>query len=139
MIPNSPGVEGEAMRGLEHVAVASNTEEQADAFFGKLLGMEKTRTFTIPAEIMDELFGAEGEVRVVRYAGDALDAEVFITGDDSRVADRFTHLCLTVDDREALAARAESMGFSVKRARKKGGDGYVLFVEDFFGNRYEIK
>ena len=124
---------------LDHIAVSANTEEQADRFFGRLLGLQQVRSFSVPAGMMLALFGIERESRVLRYAGSGPDVEVFITGDDSRAADPYTHSCLLVPDREALCRRAEAMGLSVVRATKASGDGTVVFVSDYYGNRYEIK
>jgi catechol 2,3-dioxygenase-like lactoylglutathione lyase family enzyme len=124
---------------LEHIAVAAHSEEQADAFFVALLGLNRTRTSSVPADMMRDLFGVERETPMLRYAGEGLDVEVFVTGDDRKALDTFTHCCLVVDDRERFCRQAQSRGLSVIRVPKKSGDGSVVFVNDFYGNRYEIK
>ncbi len=124
---------------LDHIAVCANSEEHADRFFGQLLGLQRTRDFSVPAGMMLALFGIEREIRVLRYAGGGTDVEVFITDDDSRAADRYTHSCLAVPDREAFCRGAQAMGLAVARATKASGDGTVVFASDFHGNRYEIK
>jgi catechol 2,3-dioxygenase-like lactoylglutathione lyase family enzyme len=124
---------------LDHVAVAANSEEQANRFFVELLGLTRTRTASVPAEMMRDLFGIERETPMLRYGSEGIDVEVFVTGDESRALDTYTHCCLVVDDREAFCQRARSMGLGVIRVLKKSGGGEVVFVSDFFGNRYEIK
>jgi catechol 2,3-dioxygenase-like lactoylglutathione lyase family enzyme len=126
---------------LDHVAVAANSEEQADRFFVELLGLKRTRTASVPADMMNALFNTdlERETPMLRYAGDGLDFEVFITGDDSKALDPFTHCCLVVSDRDRFCQRARSMGLDVIRVPKPSGDAFVVFVTDFHGNRYEIK
>lgn len=124
---------------LEHIAVAANSEEQADRFFVELLGLNRTRASSVPADMMRDLFGIERETPMLRYAREGLDVEVFVTADDSEARDPFTHCCLLVDDREAFCRRARSMGLKVIEVAKKSGDGSVVFVSDSHGNRYEIK
>jgi catechol 2,3-dioxygenase-like lactoylglutathione lyase family enzyme len=127
------------MTKLEHIAVSTNNEEQGDRFFIELLGLKKIRAFSVAAELTREFFGVEREIRVIRYSNDHLDVEVFVTEDDTRSKDLYTHSCLVVEDRDAFENRARSMGLEVRHVPKKGSDTYYLFVKDLFGNLYEIK
>jgi catechol 2,3-dioxygenase-like lactoylglutathione lyase family enzyme len=124
---------------LEHIAVSANTEEQSDKFFVDLLGLTKVRSLSIAADLTRGFFGVDRDIHVVRYGTDSLQAEVFITEDNSRAQDLYTHNCLIVDDRDAFESRARSMGLDVVHLPKKGSDTYYLFVKDFYGNIYEIK
>ncbi len=127
------------MTKLEHIAVSANSEEQSDRFFIELLGLTKTRAFSVAAELIRAFFGVEREIRIIRYSNDHLDVEVFVTEDDARSNDLFTHSCLVVEDQDDFENRARSMGLEVVHVLKKGSDTYYLFVKDFFGNIYEIK
>lgn len=127
------------MTKLEHIAVSAKTEEQADRFFIELLGLNKTRAFSVAAELTREFFRVEREIRVIRYSNGVLDVEVFVTEDDSCSKDLYTHSCLVVEDRDAFENRARSMGLDTTHVPKKGSDSYYLFIKDFFGNIYEIK
>jgi len=127
------------MTKLEHVAVSANSEQQSDRFFIELLGLKKTRAFSLAAELNREFFGVEQEIRIARYSNDHLDVEVLVTEDDTRSKDLYTHACLMVEDRDAFEKRARSMGLDVVHVPKKDSDTYYLFVKDFFGNIYEIK
>ncbi len=124
---------------LEHIGVAANSETDSDRFFVELLGLQKTRSFSVSADLTQALFGLARETSVLRYGSDAVSIEVFITEDDSRATDVFSHPCLMVADRAALAERAKAMGLDVRQVPKPGGDSYLLFIKDFFGNMYEIK
>jgi len=127
------------MTKLEHIAVSANSEQQGDRFFIELLGLKKTRAFSISAEMTREFFGTEREIRIIRYSNDHLDVEVFVTEDDTRSKDLYTHACLVVEERDMFENRARSMGLDVIHVPKTGSNTYYLFVKDFFGNIYEIK
>ncbi|MHA1291438.1 MAG: VOC family protein [Promethearchaeota archaeon] len=123
---------------IEHIALASNSEAESDKFFIDLLGLEKTRSFIVAAELMEKFFGINKEHKVIRYSKNELDIEVFITRDDSKVRDIFTHNCLLVNDPEELVNNANSMGFvTIKVPRKNGGN--YFFIKDSFANLFELK
>ena len=124
---------------IEHTAVASNSIEDSDKFFSELLGLEKVRDFLLPLNLTQKFFGVNKEQRLVRYSNDNISVEVFITDDNSKAKDIFTHQCIIVDNREDLIEKATSMGLEVIKALRKDRDDYILFIKDFFGNLYEIK
>jgi len=124
---------------IEHIAVASNTIEDSDRFFIKLLGLKKTKTFPVSAELMKKFFGLNKEHLFVRYQNDNLGVEVIITNDNSKSNDIFTHSCLIVDNRDEFIDKSSSIGFPTIKVPRKDSNGYYLFVKDSFGNLYEIK
>ena len=124
---------------VEHIAVAANSIEDSDRFFMELLGLKKTKTFTVSAELMEKFFGINKEHNFVRYQNDNLGVEVIITNDNSKAIDVFTHSCLIVDNREAFIKKSSSMGFKTIKVQRKDGEGYYTFVKDSFGNLYEVK
>ena len=124
---------------LEHIAIASNNEFESDKFFIELLGLEKIRTFTVSAELMEKFFGISKEHKILRYEKGSLSFEVFITNDQSRSNDIFTHSCLLIQNRDEFVIKAKSMGFEVNKVPRKDSDNYYLFVKDNFHNLYEIK
>jgi len=123
---------------IEHVAVASNSEEDSDKFFISLLGLKKSRSFIVSAEKMEQFFGVNKEHNVIRYEDDNVSVEVFITDDDSKSRDIFTHPCLLVDNRDELVRKAKEMEFQVIQV-PRDSDSYYLFIKDNFQNIYEIK
>ncbi len=124
---------------IDHIAVASNSIEDSDRFFMELLGLKKTKTFTVSAELMEQFFGINKDHNFVRYQNDNLGVEVIITNDNSKAIDVFTHSCLIVDNREAFIKKSSSMGFKTIKVSRKNGEGYYSFVKDSFGNLYEVK
>lgn len=124
---------------IEHIAVASNSESDSDDFFMELLKLEKTRTFIVPSKLMENFFGTSKEQKVVRYSNDKVSFEVFITEDESRTLDQFTHSCLVIEDRDELIQKAKQKQFEVIKVEREGSSIYYLFIKDKFGNLYEIK
>ena len=124
---------------IEHIAVASNSIEDSDRFFSKLLRLKKIKTFPVSAELMEKFFGLNKEHMFIRYQNDNLGVEVVITNDNSKSIDFFTHSCLIVDNGDEFIEKSSSLGFPTIKVPRKDGDGYYLFVKDTFGNLYEIK
>lgn len=124
---------------IEHIAVASNTEEDSDKFFIELLGLKKTRSFTVSVDLMEKFFGTKKEHKIVRYEKDSLSFEVFITDDESKAKDIFSHACILVKERDVFVDRASYMGFSIIKVPRKDSRGYYLFIKDRYQNLYEIK
>lgn len=124
---------------IDHVAVSSNTEEDSDRFFIELLAMKKERAFVVSDDLMEQFFGVRKEQKIVRYGNDEVSVEAFITNDNSKVINRFTHICLIIEDREKLIEKAKKLNFEVIKVPRKNSDGFYLFLKDHFGNLYEIK
>lgn len=126
-------------KSLDHIAVASNNEKDSNKFFIDLLGLEKIRSFTVSADLMEKFFGVSKLQKIVRYEKGSLSFEVFITDDKSKASDIFTHSCLLIDKQDEFVDKATSMGFEVIKVPRKDNNGYYLFIKDSFHNLYEIK
>ncbi len=124
---------------LDHFAISSNSEQEAENFFSNLLGLEKTRSFSVPADLMEQFFGIKKEQKILRFEGSDIAAEVFINKEKSKNTDIFTHICLVIENRDELIQNANKMGFPVIKVPRKNADSYYLFLKDSFGNIYEIK
>ena len=124
---------------IEHLAVSSNSEEDSDNFFIKLLGLKKLRSFVVSSELMEQFFKVKEEHKVIRYDNEEVSIEVFITNDKSKVLDKFTHICLVIEDRTKLIDTARQMNYEVIKVSRKNSDVFYLFLKDNFGNLYEIK
>jgi len=124
---------------IEHLAVSSNSEEDSDNFFVKLLGLKKLRSFVVSSDLMEQFFKVKKEHKVIRYGNEEVSVEVFITNDKSKVIDKFTHMCLVIEDRAKLIDTARQMNFEVIKVPRKDSDVFYLFLKDKFGNLYEIK
>ena len=126
-------------KNLEHIAIAANYEENSDDFFIKLLGLQKTRSFTVSPDLMEKFFGVSKEQKIIRYEKGSLSFEVFITNDDSKAQDTFSHSCLLIENRDEFVNKANSMGYDIIKVPRTNGIGYYLFIKDSFHNLYEIK
>jgi len=124
---------------VEHIAVASNSEVDSDKFFINLLGLRKARSFNVSEDLMEQFFGLKKEQQLIRYENNDLSFEIFITDDNSKTKDLFTHVCLVVEDRDEFVNKSLSMGYTTIKVPRKNGDGYYLFIKDSYGNLYEIK
>ena len=124
---------------IEHLAVSSNSEEDSDNFFIKLLGLKKLRSFVVSSELMEQFFKVKKEQKVIRYGNEEVGIEVFITDDKSKAIDKFTHMCLVIEDRAKLIDMARQMNYEVIKVSRKNSDVFYLFLKDKFNNLYEIK
>ena len=101
--------------------------------------MDKVRNFFVSSDLMNQFFEVMKEQKIIRYESQKISAEVFITDDKSTSKDIFTHICLTVDNRDEFVNKANKMGYKVNKVPRKDKDSYYLFVKDNYGNLYEIK
>ncbi len=124
---------------IEHLAVSSNSEEDSDNFFVELLGLKKLRSFVVARDLMEQFFKVKKEHKVIRYGNEEVSVEVFITDDKSKTLDKFTHMCLVIEDRAKLIDMARQMNYEVIKVPRKDSDVFYLFLKDKFGNLYEIK
>jgi catechol 2,3-dioxygenase-like lactoylglutathione lyase family enzyme len=124
---------------VDHFAVAVNSEKEADKFFIELLNLKKVRQFEVNADLMDQFFNVAQKTELIRYENDKIAAEIFITGDNSSSKDYFTHQCLLVEERDKFLEKAQKMGYKCVKVPRKEKNSYYLFIQDSFGNIYEIK
>ena len=124
---------------FEHIAVASNSEEESDKFFVELLGLDKLRTFTVSSDKMNKFFNVNEDHNFIRYEKQDLSVEVIITNKQEGIKDKFTHSCILVENSINLTDKADTMGFKVIKVPREKNEGYYLFIKDTFGNLFEIK
>ena len=124
---------------IDHIAVTSNSEEESDKFFVDLLGLKKSRSFVVSKDKMEQFFGVSKEQDVIRYESHSMSVEVFVTNDDSKARDIFTHSCLLVDKRDDLVKKAKAMSFPVIKVPRADSNSYYLFIKDNWENLYEVK
>jgi hypothetical protein len=89
--------------------------------------------------MMKRFFDIAIAQEIIRYSDGDVNIEVFITNDNSKAKDNFTHTCLIIEEREKLLTRANSMGFRVIKVPRENSDNFYLFLKDSFGNVFEIK
>jgi catechol 2,3-dioxygenase-like lactoylglutathione lyase family enzyme len=122
---------------LKHIALVSSSEDRAYRFYGAALGLKKISEKTIPAGLCDQIFNLNAELKIVNYANDEIQFEIFIAGKGNPEAGRIGHVCLEVINLEVLLDTCRKMEISILQVPK--GDGMITFIEDDDGNRFEIK
>ncbi len=121
---------------LLHTGIQLSTKENVDRFFGQLLNLKPDREYTVPVELMRDVFLMEKEASVRIYSIGGQDVEIFF--DIGQSVPSVNHLCIRVEDMEDFISRALELGFHIFEKEREGKPNLV-FVYDDDGNPYEIK
>ena len=122
---------------LQHVALTCSSEKNADNFYGKLLGLEKSAPKTLPSSLSKAIFNIESDLTMVNYMNESVRFEIFIYDHLQRNDSRIEHVCLEVNDLDEFLERCRSLGVKFWRVPK--GESVVTFVSDEDGNLFEMK
>lgn len=140
---------------LIHAGLLVSSKEEAVAFFDDLLGLSRSREYSISADLTNDLFGLPWDLDVLLYDLDDGKLEVFVFPEEDGIEPIDTHgnthfvehtqvcrpimnhISLSVADREDLIARALDCGFRVYEKEREGKPNLV-FLYDRDGNAYEI-
>jgi len=122
---------------LHHTGIVNQTEREAERFYGEFLGLRRTRQYTVPPELSEQLFSIRQEIRVMVFEGEGVRIEVFIHPGLHPPSTEIRHIALHLDDVEAFFKRAED--FSVEHIIGRTKDKTVHFIRDYSGNLIEIK
>ena len=122
---------------LHHAAVVCASRENADRFYGEVLGLETIKAQTLGRDLSEQIFGISSECGMILYGREGLAVEVFLPPEAAKTPRSFQHLCLAMKDRDAFLNRCGHAGLAVKQIPK--GNALVVFVEDFDGNLFEVK
>jgi catechol 2,3-dioxygenase-like lactoylglutathione lyase family enzyme len=122
---------------FDHVAVVNKDEGSAERFYRGLLGLDKIKESSVSSELAEQLFSFKKEIKMLVYGMGDLRVEVFIVSGFTLPSPPVPHICLMVPDRPGLLDKAKREGLKVIEANR--GSHMVYFLEDFSGNRIEIK
>lgn len=122
---------------LDHVGVVSRDEEGADRFYRDLIGLEVIKKSSVLPGIAGKLFSLDREIKMLVYGKGNLKVEVFVLPDFVPPSPAVSHFCIQVPDLAAFLDRARLEG--VKEISAERGGRTVYFIEDFSGNRIEVK
>ncbi|MEO8195127.1 MAG: VOC family protein [Thermoanaerobaculia bacterium] len=125
------------MTMLHHLALARTSEKASDRFYVGLLGFEKRREKRVDAGLCHALFGVAREHRLIDYAGDGVQFEIFLVPPGEMPPAGLAHVCLEVGDAGGLVERCRAANLEVREVPR--GERRVTFVVDEDGNLYEIK
>ncbi|RLC29050.1 MAG: hypothetical protein DRH32_08005 [Deltaproteobacteria bacterium] len=122
---------------FNHIGVVCRSAENSDRFYADIMGLEKRRERVVPAAIIATIFGINQDVKIIDYGNDAFLIEVFVV-DHTPPKQKVAHCCIELADRDAFVEKCAANGLPVIEVAK-GDGGKIVFVDDFDGNRYEVK
>jgi len=122
---------------IDHVGIMNEDEDRAIRFYRDILGLEKVKESSVSANLAGQLFSFNQEIRMLIYGKENLMVEIFIVPGFSGPSPAVPHLCLQVSDPAAILEKAKKEGVKVISAERGGKT--IYFVDDFFGNRIELK
>jgi catechol 2,3-dioxygenase-like lactoylglutathione lyase family enzyme len=122
---------------LKHVALECSLEEDADRFYGNLLGLTKMPAKIVPSTLSKRIFNLDFEYKIINYSNDRLQFEIFISNQKKPERKKIEHVCLEVDNLEAFVEKCK--GLNVRILQIPRGESYLTFIKDYDGNLFEIK
>ena len=120
---------------LNHIAVQYQNKRDAENFFTDILGMNKTRSFTVFDDLSKDIFGIIKNVDVEVFDNGKLRFEIFYTDDNYKFS--FSHICIEVESKKKFIKSCKK--YNIKPYIVKKGEKELLFLKDFSNNLYEIK
>jgi len=120
---------------LNHVALQYSDRKKAEVFFTEILGIPKTRSFTLSDQLSEKVFGIGKTIDIDVFDNGNVRFEIFIT--DYQSTPSFSHTCIEVDNKEEFINSCKKNGLEPYSIPK--GEKELLFVRDFSDNLYEIK
>jgi len=122
---------------LHHVAVVCSSRENADRFYGNILGLQKIKASSLSQDFTEALFHIARECAVVLYGNENMMIEVFVPESPTKSRTSLVHLCIEVKNRQEFARKCQDNSLTVNRVER--GDSLLIFVSDYDGNLFEIK
>jgi len=122
---------------LKHTALVCASEENADNFYKKLLGLKKTGQKTLPRDLSAAIFNINKELQIINYIGDSSAFEIFIDSQSQGHPRQIEHTCIEVEDRVAFLSACKNLGVKTNLVQKE--EKTLIFIHDFDGNLFEIK
>jgi catechol 2,3-dioxygenase-like lactoylglutathione lyase family enzyme len=122
---------------LNHVALVSSCQENADRFYHGILKLDRIKTIPLNNDLVLKIFGVDMGCRMCLYADENVAIEIFLPDQAPAQKTPFSHICLEMENREGFLAECRSAGLKVHLIPREASP--LSFVEDFDGNLFEIK
>jgi len=119
---------------IHHVALECESQQAAETFFTKVLGIPKVKSSVLPRELSASIFQIDKPVPMETYDNGAVRFEVFLLAEPHPPI--FVHIGIEIDDKPAFIARCQAVGLFPFVIEKEGKQ--LLFVRDFSGNLFEV-
>jgi catechol 2,3-dioxygenase-like lactoylglutathione lyase family enzyme len=122
---------------LDHVGIVNKDGNEARRFYQDFLGLDKIKESSVAPELSRKLFSIDAEIGMLVYGKGELKVEVFILPGFIPSEPCVAHFCIQIPDLPGFIERAERAG--VKTISAERGGRTVHFIEDFSGNRVEVR
>jgi catechol 2,3-dioxygenase-like lactoylglutathione lyase family enzyme len=119
---------------IQHVALECESQQQADTFFVKVLGIPKVKSTMLPKELCSSIFQFEQSVQMETYDNGKARFEVFLTTEPRKSS--FAHIGIAVENKTDFVTRCQRQGLKPFFIQKEGKQ--LLFVRDFSMNLFEV-
>jgi catechol 2,3-dioxygenase-like lactoylglutathione lyase family enzyme len=121
---------------LYHVGLNIQSEAEVVNFYQNILGFHFEYQFDMPAELGNNIFGVNKQLKVFLYIKEDILLELFVHSVNT--GNSFSHIGFEVKDRESIATKCEESKYQVIRI-KRTEKADILFVKDKAGNIFELK
>jgi catechol 2,3-dioxygenase-like lactoylglutathione lyase family enzyme len=122
---------------LDHVGIVNKDGDETALFYRDFLGLEKVKESSVSSELSRKLFSIDAEITMLVYGKGDLKVEVFILPGFIPSSPCVAHFCIRIPDLPGFLGMAKDAGVKVISAERGGRT--VHFIEDFSGNRIEVK
>ncbi|MBT3261611.1 VOC family protein [bacterium] len=121
---------------LNHVALNILNQEEFKNFYQNILGMKESKSFILNKNLAKNIFNIAKEIPVLLCQKDELYLELAINPVKNE-KQRFFHLCISVNNREALLKKAKENNYEAIHIKRDSPD--LIFIKDKNGNCFELK
>ena len=104
---------------LKHTALVCASEENADIFYKKLLGLKKESQKTLPRNLSAAIFSVNKELQIINYIGDSSAFEIFIDSQSQGRPRQIEHTCIEFEDRVAFLNACQDLGVKTNLVQKE--------------------
>ncbi len=117
---------------LKHIGLQV-IDSDLENFYQNILGGERENSFSMPPEVSASVFNIRKGTDVHYLKLNNLVLELFINN-SSVVPDNYSHICLQLQNAEAIYRKAESAGYPVFLWKE-----HTFFIRDQNRNLFELK
>ena len=121
---------------LDHIGLNIQRKEELVDFYQNILGFQFEYQFDMSAELCDDIFGVNKQLKVFLYKREDILLELFVHSVNPGKS--FSHICFEVKDRERIATKCEQSRYQVIRIKRIDRPD-ILFIKDKAGNVFELK
>ncbi len=120
---------------LQHIAFSVSNIDEIENFYADILEMKKLRSFVLIKELAHKIFNINKDVDVFLMKKEELTFEIFVSNQKGKKG--FSHICISVKDREKLVKKVEAQNYECIRIERDSFD--LIFIKDKSDNIFEIK